>query len=755
MPGRKRPGTRTAVRMRRGAPTLMLNGKPVPAVLNFWSGCNYAPTPREQEAERRRLMGRMAEAGVHIFSRGAANGWIEPDVYDPSHPGVDRPDETIRQMVERVRAVDPDGYCLPRISTTPPASWTQRHRDQMEEVDGATDMIRQVSIASDLWLEQACQMLAAFVKHCESKPWGKRVFGYHFDGPSGEWCPRSAMIGQYGDYSPVMQACFRRWLREKYRGRVRALREAWNDRHVTFDTAEVPSPDRQRDATCGRYRDPRLEMPVIDYYHAVRDRTVHCIQELARALKRACKRQKIVGMFYGYEAATYWSPALFFGENSKMEFRQSTNQRSGHNGLSWVAACPDVDYIASPYDYLYRSVGGVGVSQSLPYACALRGKLFWTEDDTRTHTALPEARYGRTRTEADSVAVLRRNFAEMFTLNASAWWMEQSGRWFDSPGVCRTIAELTRLSGRLHEVNRRPSGEVAVVLDENAPFYTELENTYGWSSVFKQRLFGLARMGVPYRMHTLRDLELKNLPDYKLWVFLECHAIDRKARRLIQRRCKRDGNVAVFLHAAGLVDGDVDVANMTDLTGIKFRMREVPWEHIVAISNWKHPITRGLPRDMVYGTDRMCGPVLLSSDRRATELGLGITVNGANEPALVVKQFGGGARGEGDERRGRGDWASVYSGAPNLPGALLRGLARYAGCHVYCDSGDQILADRSFVVVHTAAGGPVTIYLPKARPVWDVFARRKLGARLSRIEADLPPRSTTYYHLGDRDLLAD
>jgi hypothetical protein len=90
-----------------------------------------------------------------------------------------------------------------------------------------------------------------------------------------------------------------------------------------------------------------------------------------------------------------------------------------------------------------------------------------------------------------------------------------------------------------------------------------------------------------------------------------------------------------------------------------------------------------------------------------------------------------------------------------LPAALLRGLARYAGCHIFGDAGDQVHADRQFVSVHTVAGGPTTIRLPRRAPVWEVFARQRLGQGLTRIEAELPPVSTTLYFLGDRDLLAD
>ncbi|MGC9349934.1 MAG: hypothetical protein ACP5JG_17480 [Anaerolineae bacterium] len=746
--------TRTEVKVIHGAPTLCLNGEPVPALAYFWSACAYAPTAEEREGERRRLMRQMRDAGVHVYMHCPYPGWNAPGAYDPSTPPPHTGRESIDTMVQRVLEVDPEGYFIPRVSTAPPWSWVALHREEMEVIDGAVDMVRQVSWASDLWLHEAGEMLTAFVDYCESQPWGDRVFAYHVDGPSGEWCPRSAMIGQYGDYSRPMRAWFQAWLRRKY-GDEATLREAWNDRNVTFETATVPSPRQQRETGFFRYRDPREETQVIDYYRAVRDRSVHDIRTLAGVAKGACERRKVVGVFYGYEPAMYWSPALFFGENDEMAYSQASAQRSGHMGLSRVAECEDIDYIASPYDYLYRTAGGVGASQSLPYSIALRGKVFWTEDDTRTHTSPRTIWYGRTRNDAESVAVLRRNFAGMITDNASLWWMDQQGRWFDTPEIHAAIQDMVKVASRLPELDRRPWGEIGVFLDEDGAFYTELENNYGWAEVYKQRLFGLAGLGAPYRLHTLRDLALDNLPDYKLWIFLEAHVLDAETRQLIQKRCKRDGNVLVWHHGAGLIDEGPSVENMTELTGIKFLMRETPWEHIVAINNWRHPITRGLPRDLVYGTDRMSGPVLLVWDDEATELGLGIYNNGVNETALAIKEFGKGARGASDGGRGPEDWASVYSSAPNLPGALLRGLARYAGCHIYCDTGDQIHADRRFVAIHTAAGGPTTIRLPHVAPVRDVFGRHKLGDALRQFTVDLPRTSTTLFYLGDEDLLAD
>jgi len=79
-------------------------------------------------------------------------------------------------------------------------------------------------------------------------------------------------------------------------------------------------------------------------------------------------------------------------------------------------------------------------------------------------------------------------------------------------------------------------------------------------------------------------------------------------------------------------------------------------------------------------------------------------------------------------------WTSLFTTAASLPGNLWRGIARFAGAHVYCEENDIVLADSSIVALHTVKSGKKQIRLPRAMTVHDVIAGRKMGSEMSMIE---------------------
>ena len=101
------------------------------------------------------------------------------------------------------------------------------------------------------------------------------------------------------------------------------------------------------------------------------------------------------------------------------------------------------------------------------------------------------------------------------------------------------------------------------------------------------------------------------------------------------------------------------------------------------------------------------------------------------------------------------DWASVYSAAPNLPSPVLRGIARYAGVHLYSEAGDVLYATPQLLCVHTVAGGARTFALPRqVEIVYDLYERQVIAQDTDRVQITLAPRSTALYYTGERALVA-
>jgi hypothetical protein len=173
---------------------------------------------------------------------------------------------------------------------------------------------------------------------------------------------------------------------------------------------------------------------------------------------------------------------------------------------------------------------------------------------------------------------------------------------------------------------------------------------------------------------------------------------------------------------------------MTELTGIKYAIGERPWATMMHLTNYTHPITKGLPQDLSWGTNSKLAPIFYVDDPAATVLGQVVYSQGTCRPGMAVRAFP--------------EWTSIYVAAPNLPAALLRNIARFAGAHIYSNEGDVIYATGELLGVHTVSGGRRRFQLPRvAGEVVDLFADRIVARHKAVFEVELPPASTALYLL--------
>jgi hypothetical protein len=396
---------------------------------------------------------------------------------------------------------------------------------------------------------------------------------------------------------------------------------------------------------------------------------------------------------------------------------------------------PAVDFLVSPYSYGYRGLGGDGPSMLPAESARLHGKLVLIEDDTRTHVDAEDPHYGRAVTLAESTAILRRNLAQALTHGQGAWWASWKIDPLKEPAFLPLLREFRALGAFALDLDLSPSADVAVLLDDESFYYESCRYNLDIPLIFQQRLWGLPKMGTPFDTYLLNDFLEGRTKTYKLLIFLNPFRLDAARRRALAARLERGGSTALWIYAPGYLKDDGSPAHMEELTGIHFGLGEQPWGPLVHITDFTHPITTGLAQDLVWGTNSKLAPLFHVDDPTARILGQVVYSQGDCKPGLAVKKVG--------------DWTSVYSAAPNLPAPVLRGVARFAGAHIYNDAGDVLYATPELLGVHTIAGGRRTFKLRRpVEEIFDLFERRTIARGAAGFEFDLPPASTSIFYTG-------
>jgi hypothetical protein len=158
--------------------------------------------------------------------------------------------------------------------------------------------------------------------------------------------------------------------------------------------------------------------------------------------------------------------------------------------------------------------------------------------------------------------------------------------------------------------------------------------------------------------------------------------------------------VLLWICAGGLVtDEGLSLLASEELTGIRIGMgaeRDVLHSLIVE--------TCLTGTRIAYGVTGRVGPILWGDDPDANVWGRLVH---PYRPGLLAKTVGASQ--------------SIWSAAPTLPSALLRTIARGAGAHVYCDSGDQVFRSERLLAIHACSNGERTIRLPAPMNVRDAI----------------------------------
>ena len=236
-------------------------------------------------------VGYFRDAGIHVYGIG----YKTADIWKPDG-SID-----FQKVYDRLLDAlmdDPDAYFMYCIATdNPPKWWCKAHPEEITGyANGTPDFecnveiknIAAPSMASKLWMKDVADFQRRMVEWLEASPFASRIFAYRTDyGVHHEW-HYYGMTEYMPDNSLPMTIAFRNWLRENYKDDVSALRRAWHDETVAFETANVPPPADRNRTSAGILRDPAKDRPSVDYQRCHAQVVRICLLNSNRTIKEAC-----------------------------------------------------------------------------------------------------------------------------------------------------------------------------------------------------------------------------------------------------------------------------------------------------------------------------------------------------------------------------------------------------------------------------------------------------------------------------------
>ena len=746
-------GPDVEVKMFKGRPTVYIGGNP--GVLP-----GYSPGGTKEYYEKYMPLFYRHKMGVYpIWIDGWGTGdtnrwWVGENVSEKPLFSPPASEFLLDDQARHIVNGDQEAWIIIRFYTRPPKSWSDRHPNEfaINEIGQAQGT---PSLASDAFWEKAAAFGAALVRYCEAQPWGSRVIGYNTHYLE-EGCHMPPADGWLFDHNPLMVSKYREYLRKKY-VTVEKLRAAWNDSTLAFDTVDVPG-DKLRGTVPEvsgllYWQNARDNQPLRDYLELTRDLFHKRFRQCGEAMEKAADRKVLILHDALKQTMQGWNLKGFFGYpgfGEKVSWSLAYPELmagSGHmNVASLMDSAPGFSGILTPHDYQARGIGGIYEPEGAADTAVLRGKAFWGEMDTRSG----DKDIGTARNYQEWAAITWRNFATGWTRGFNSYWMYGFfiADWFGDKPVQDVIQRQVNVIRESLNWSHETMPGIAMIIDDTAVMETNGAGNYLNEAVMWEQKMGLARCGVPHNIYLFEDLELDNFPRHRVYYFPNLFRVDDQRLELLRKKVFRDGAVVIWGPGSGISDGvTIGAESAKKLTGFDFTMLPANAPRRILISNFDHPVTRGLGADLVIGGPLPYGPILMP--KNCTELGLAWAKGGNNFIGLGLKEFGQGAARSpaGIAARGEGDYSAIFTTAVNLPADLWRNIARYAGAHVYCESNDVILADNSVVAIHSLKSERKRISLPGKFTVTDVITGKRFSKGASEIVFDLKGPDTRVFLL--------
>lgn len=487
---------------------------------------------------------------------------------------------------------------------------------------------------------------------------------------------------------------FRKYLREIYPSEE-ALRKAWNDPNVSFETAEAPKFLSNNDCL-----NPQTERNCVDFYRFSKVAPWRQAGEIADYAKQ----------IIGKDIFTIrWGQCPYYG---RPDSSPAINDFLAHQKF---------DVLVEQAEYGRRPPGSSCAPRVPIESFHLHGKIFVNEFDIRTWCATPSwekeimsITWGLILDPPMWRSTNRKLAGSMFANDMGFWYLDMAPGWFENPDIIADIKDTAAIGDMLaRETPAKWQKDTALVVDDDGYFLRNLPSPqwmFDISSLLETELLGCS--GVPYAFYTLNDF-LSNpelAKKFKVIVFAGMYEIDAKRLALINS-LKNNNRTLIFLSGSGRLGGAKEAFGME----IKYAGHKTN-HHIINEPGVKHDFTSGWMNTLLPSLH--CQPewyeyipIVYAVPSAEDKVLARFDVN--KEPAVV-------------EHKGN-HWKAIYIGeAGGLTPAYFNQLAREAGAYVPTESGYQCETNGNFFSLHSMKTGPVTILLPFRADVTNLYNGKKI-----------------------------
>lgn len=603
------------------------------------------------------------ESGMRPLSNNFFKGYGE---YDFSYV------EKIMTMIAPTGTEDV--YVIPRLCIEPPKWWQKLNPDEVG-CDYTGEPLR-YCFTSKKWREDMSVAVKALIDYFENSKWKNTVIGYHIAaGGTEEWTYQCRYDASYYDYSFRNLQAYREWLKCKY-STCRKLSEAWGKEIDDWSEIQFPSPVSRTYAAKGFLRNPKNEMPVLDYYDFHSESVADTINYFCREIKEYTDNARITGVFYGYVAV--------LPQNKK-----------GTHALRKILEKPYVDFISTTN--WFKEEGGAWIMASAVNSALLHGKMWISEGDLRTSKstdlgkflpqALPDNDYYTSAvwrplaTMEASKSVLSKGLARVLTAPCGIWWFGMFGRWFSDEQMMNIIDKTAPLLEK--QRHNYLKTDVAVIIDEKGYKYFGIDERKMRDAI-GANMDKLSKAGFTFHNYLLSDIENDDFPfdDYKMYIFIACVNPSDGEKKAINEKLKRRNKTLLWLHASSFCDKNLSGFELCEAKSDEMRVVDFNGQKYCDIFSPDDDNAYTLPTFDFAEAD---GYVVARFDD-------------TREPAVMWKEMDG--------------YHSVFSLTTAPSSELYRHIAVMSGVHLYNRDGDCVYAGGEFAGIYALSEGYKRLALP-------------------------------------------